>query len=559
MKNKLKQKSLKYFFSNNRKEKNKLKKNNYSKFKNKLNKNNKNNSSNSGSSYEKRINLNKFYIESVKKIKQKAKYFDSYNKKKQNKDLIEIKNISDKLKKSLKILEKKKQNFKSFNNTKLLNLFVNVLKIFNKNLFSSLKNNGLYSIFTKKNKTQCLEPKIKKEIQISTKTKNLKKLNIFKPNTNLNLIKFLNNKEDLDKKIKNSNLKKIIFIKKNFNINFINKINTLIVPLTEKRFIPENKLINLFKLANQQQKNYENVNILNEKNKIQTAIIIWAKNSYYDLYKKTIEQIDIYKNFIPLTKKNIRKYIRSKNSFSPKFVKLLNTSNNYNFNKFNQINNPIRENIYEFLQKSFISFSTLISKPVYINTPDKIIIQFFYLLINKKINKLNKIINNNYLNNKNNNKSILILENNNKLKFICNILTRFFKKTVELELIRLYYPYYNSKILVNLFSIYINKIKLRKIVKKFIHKAVKTKSSKFVRINKKMLPSEISGIKFKVAGRLMTQRVVPRKTVKFINRGALSRAKTMFVESARFTNKNKRGAFSITISIAHKLKSPLIN
>lgn len=197
---------------------------------------------------------------------------------------------------------------------------------------------------------------------------------------------------------------------------------------------------------------------------------------------------------------------------------------------------------------------SLISKPVFITTPDKVIIQLFFLIFKKEIIKKN-----------NNTKSILILENYNKLKSICNILTRFFKKPIELELVRIHYPYFNANILVNLLGIFINKIKLRKIVNKFISKSIKKNNTNKLTINKsnQLIPSELTGIKIKVAGRLLTQRVVPRKTIKIINRGALSRDKTMFVETARFTNKNKRGAFSITINIGHKFNknaiTPLYN
>jgi len=206
-------------------------------------------------------------------------------------------------------------------------------------------------------------------------------------------------------------------------------------------------------------------------------------------------------------------YIKSKTKFNSKIIA---TSNNYNFNTART------QNISDFLQRSFISMSSLISKPVYIITPNKIVIQFYYFLL----------------------KGGFILKNNNKLKIICNILTRFFKKPIELDLVRLYYPYYNSNIFVNLFSIFINKIKLRRIVNKFIRKAIKSKFD---------IPSELTGMKIKVAGRLLTQRIVPRKTVKVVTSGSLARNKTMLVETSRFTNKNKRGAFSLTITIGHKL------
>jgi len=55
-------------------------------------------------------------------------------------------------------------------------------------------------------------------------------------------------------------------------------------------------------------------------------------------------------------------------------------------------------------------------------------------------------------------------------------------------------------------------------------------------------------LKIRVAGRLLTQRVIPRLTVKTIQRGTLARGKAQFVDSARFTNKNKRGSFSITVN-----------
>jgi hypothetical protein len=237
-----------------------------------------------------------------------------------------------------------------------------------------------------------------------------------------------------------------------------------------------------------------------------------------------------------LYKNKIRNYINSNITFNSKIIKFLATSNNYSFNKYNKLNNLVKNNIYEFLQGSFISMFSLISKPVYFIRPDKIVIQLFYLLLkNTKISKGYK------------NNSIFILENKNKLNIICNILTCFFKKPIELNLVRLNYPYYNSEILVKLIGMFVNKIQLRRIVKNFIFKSINK--------NNQLIPSKLTGIIIKVAGRLMTQRVIPRKTIKIINKGALSRNKAMFTETARFTNKNKRGAFSITVTLGHTLNN----
>jgi hypothetical protein len=62
------------------------------------------------------------------------------------------------------------------------------------------------------------------------------------------------------------------------------------------------------------------------------------------------------------------------------------------------------------------------------------------------------------------------------------------------------------------------------------------------------LPGYLTGISLKFAGRLPTQRIVPRKTVKTKDIGSVARKKAILVETARFSNKNRRGSFSITIS-----------
>ena len=45
----------------------------------------------------------------------------------------------------------------------------------------------------------------------------------------------------------------------------------------------------------------------------------------------------------------------------------------------------------------------------------------------------------------------------------------------------------------------------------------------------------------------MKYKVIPRKTVKIIRRGSSSVGKINYSDISRYTNKNKRGAFSITV------------
>lgn len=230
---------------------------------------------------------------------------------------------------------------------------------------------------------------------------------------------------------------------------------------------------------------------------------------------------------------NINKYIKSISKYDSKTVKYQNIV--YQFNKNNQsIQNSsvgINKNVFTLLESTFLSMSSLISKPIIIITPNKVVIQLFYYL--------NKFYSNNKL-----------LNNNSKLQSLCLNLSKIYKKPVELELDRLHYPYYDSNILSNMIGLISNIVKLRFIIKKLFKIAKIKKTNNF--INKySIIPSYLSGFKIRVAGRLLTQRVIPRLTVKTIQRGTLARGKAQFVNSARFSNKNKRGSFSITVTMGH--------
>lgn len=71
---------------------------------------------------------------------------------------------------------------------------------------------------------------------------------------------------------------------------------------------------------------------------------------------------------------------------------------------------------------------------------------------------------------------------------------------------------------------------------------------------KKLIVSRLTGIKVRIAGRLARQRVVPKRTVKTTYKGAISRSNNNFVDSATYTDKNKKGAFSIRVWLSHGIK-----
>ena len=228
----------------------------------------------------------------------------------------------------------------------------------------------------------------------------------------------------------------------------------------------------------------------------------------------------------------IYKYINSISEFKNEIVKYQNIV--YQFNKNNKgiqnISVGINKNVFKLLEYTFLSMSSLISKPIIVFTPNKVIIQLFYYLNNSPSNLLNI--------------------NNDKLQFLCLNLSKIYKKPVELELDRLHYPYYDSNILSNMIGLISNIVKLRFIIKYLFSIAKIKKTNKFSN-SSSIIPSYLSGLKIRVAGRLLTQRVIPRLTVKTLQRGTLARGKAQFVDSSRFTHKNKRGSFSITVTMGH--------
>jgi hypothetical protein len=271
-------------------------------------------------------------------------------------------------------------------------------------------------------------------------------------------------------------------------------------------------------------------------------------SKYYDikpilkflLLKKNKENLNLDENIKFIEEQNLvnNKLIQINNK-NTKTIRILNnlTKNTkyiyYQqiFYNFNNINNILIKKIYKLLFNSFLSMNCLISKPIFKITNEKVIIYLFIFLYKR-----------NYQNN------TFININQNKIKILSLILSQIFKKPVELDLNRIYYPYFDNNIFVNLLAKILNQIRLRNIIKKIFKKAIIKNpfklNSKLISMN---LMSFISGINIKFAGRLLTHKIIPRKTIKFVRRGGLARIKINYLDKARYTNKNKRGAFSLTI------------
>lgn len=148
--------------------------------------------------------------------------------------------------------------------------------------------------------------------------------------------------------------------------------------------------------------------------------------------------------------------------------------------------------------------------------------------------------------------STIVSLNRDKFKYLIFTLEKLFKKTIILDLVRLKYPYHESNILAQVLSLSCKTKDFRQIMRKLLYTATISDPTKIVRKkNFSIIPSYLSGIKVRLGGRLITQRVVPRFTVQSLQIGSLARGKVNFTDTSRITLKNKRGAFSFTVTTSH--------
>jgi len=208
----------------------------------------------------------------------------------------------------------------------------------------------------------------------------------------------------------------------------------------------------------------------------------------------------------------------------------------------------------------------------------------------------------NYYNNKSNNNNNLLKNNIIKFKLLGNLLSNIFKKNISIELIRLWNVGLEPTILSQIISKNSVTDKSSVIFKKLWKKIVINQANKLIsarqnnllegnnlvynNINKlginnniKLLSENKANLKFiqvndfinnintynsnpitlaktvglsiKIGGRLSRERIQPKRTVKQITVGSVKGDKTKVIDSYQYTNKNKRGAFTISIKMCH--------
>ena len=326
-------------------------------------------------------------------------------------------------------------------------------------------------------------------------------------------------------------------MKKNLTFNPINNQYSSIdlttlqnLPEFKEKRIETNSFLEIGRYARKLSISKENM-IIESKNMIQ-EITPQKKSSYYD-------QVNML-SFVPaketgIKTNKIQRYLKLFNSLDIELAQNKNTL--YEFNSQTLNSKILHKDVYKILEYSFFEMSSVISTPHFYVSPKNVVINLFYLVVNKKLSTTN------------------FLELNlKKLQGLSLKLSKYFKKPVQLDLTQLYSVSNNSQILVHILS------KLGRSRKnsfsRIIGRFLKYQSNKiFFRSNQKKYskwPVILTGVNINLGGRLMKGKIVPRRTVKKIQYGSLARSKANYITTARLTQKNKRGSFSFTVSMGHK-------
>lgn len=117
---------------------------------------------------------------------------------------------------------------------------------------------------------------------------------------------------------------------------------------------------------------------------------------------------------------------------------------------------------------------------------------------------------------------------------------------IELRFIRLQYPYLDSYILSQYIAINAGKYNFNRMQKILFRGITDTRE-----IQPGVLPRVITGVKLELAGRLTTQRSIPRKTISNAHTGSFSLSKSQklnpSLNMSQYTSKNKLGTFTMKV------------
>lgn len=197
------------------------------------------------------------------------------------------------------------------------------------------------------------------------------------------------------------------------------------------------------------------------------------------------------------------------------------------------------------IRNLFLTVNCFISKPIYELTPTQLTIKLFYYYVPTNGNNKNLIL------------SSYIIK---QIKFLTYILSKQCNLNICLQLTAIKVPQLEINILANIISIITNRLhnNFRKTILNVINNSMIFNSYQLLNnltpagfgSNKNI--AVLTGIHFKLAGRLARDKIIPRRTVKTLQFGNLSKNYTNFDTIAKFTAKNRKGVFCYTLTMGHK-------
>lgn len=195
----------------------------------------------------------------------------------------------------------------------------------------------------------------------------------------------------------------------------------------------------------------------------------------------------------------------------------------YLFNKSNRTNiMSMQRQAIAIIQSFFAKYQSLVGKPVFTVSPNKVIVQIFYYAPTESIS-------------------------NNSITALGDALTRCWDRTVELRLIRLNHSALDSSIFAQYLTANGGKYSFNRILDMLKGSLPTVVSEGSVDDSSVVPASHITGVKIKLSGRLTTQRSSPRQTVQAGRLGSSAKGPYGTVDYSQHTAKNKLGAFTMKV------------
>jgi hypothetical protein len=188
--------------------------------------------------------------------------------------------------------------------------------------------------------------------------------------------------------------------------------------------------------------------------------------------------------------------------------------NNFLSQKMHFFHTPKGQNSHKeitMIIESYFREGIFLSNPLFQEKSDKLTISLFYYAVEPNLTQSN-------------------------METLTKQIMQLANKEVSLVMTRVYYPYMNSSILAKYLA-------HNSSANTFVH--FRNAILKYPRFAGSHLPSHICGIRIQLAGRLATERVIPRVTKNVSVFGSLSNAD--YIDYAYHTQKNYLGTFTIKV------------